>query len=55
MAAPDDDTPPAETPLQRALRLKKAAIETRRQPPRGGRFEREKAAQAGKSKPWLKR
>ena len=40
---PDD---PAETPIQRALRLKKAAIEARPKPPRGGRFQREQAAAA---------
>jgi hypothetical protein len=47
----------AETPIQRALRLKKAAIDARPKPPRGGKFQREQAAAvaAGKSKPWLKR
>ena len=51
------DPPDAETPIQRALRLKKAAIEARPKPPRGGRFQREQAAAlaSGKSKPWLKR
>lgn len=50
---PDDA---AETPIQRALRLKKAAIDARPKPPRGGKFQREQAARlaAGKSKPWLK-
>lgn len=51
---PDD---PAETPIQRALRLKKAAIAAKPAPPRGGKFQREQAAKApsGKSKPWMTR
>jgi hypothetical protein len=53
------DTPdsPDETPIQRALRLKKAAIASRPTPPRGGGFQREQAAKApaGKSKPWMSR
>lgn len=55
---PDDQTPPAETSIQRALRLKKAAIAARPTPPRGGRFQREQAAAArssSKSKPWMSR
>lgn len=49
--------PAVETPVQRALRLKKAAIEAREKPPRGGRFQREQAARiaTGKSKPWMSR
>ena len=53
---PDD--PPAETPIQKALRLKKAAIAAKPQPPRGGKFQREQAAAAhssSKSKPWMSR
>ena len=48
---------PTESPVQRALRLKKAAIEAREKPPRGGRFQREQAARiaTGKSKPWMSR
>ena len=48
---------PSESPVQRALRLKKAAIEAREKPPRGGRFQREQAARiaTGKSKPWMSR
>ena len=51
------DPPDDETPMQRALRLKKAAIDARPKPPRGGKFQREQAAAvaSGKSKPWLKR
>ena len=55
---PDDQTPPPETPIQRALRLKKTAIEARPKPPRGGKFQREQAAAArssSKSKPWMSR
>ncbi|KQW71098.1 hypothetical protein ASE17_14610 [Phenylobacterium sp. Root77] len=55
---PDDPAPPDETPIQRALRLKKASIEARPKPPRGGRFQREQAAAAqssSKSKPWMSR
>jgi hypothetical protein len=55
---PDDPPPPNETPIQRALRLKKEAIEARPKPPRGGRFQREQAAAAhssSKSKPWMSR
>jgi hypothetical protein len=51
------DPPDDETPIQRALRLKKEAIDARPKPPRGGKFQREQTAAlaAGKSKPWLKR
>ena len=55
---PETSAPAAETPIQRALRLKKAAIEAREKPPRGGRFQRERAAAArssSKSKPWMSR
>ena len=52
-----DDADPNETPIQRALRLKRAAQAAAPQPPRGGRFQREQAAgiAAGKSKPWMKK
>jgi len=58
MAENDDTGPEGETPIQRALRLKKAAIEARPKDPRGGRFQRERAAAAtssSKSKPWMKK
>jgi hypothetical protein len=58
MADTPDDAPGGETPIQRALRLKKAQIAARPQPPRGGRFQREQAAAAqssSKSKPWMSR
>lgn len=50
--------PLEETPIQRALRLKNAAIDAKPKPPRGGRFQREQAAAAhssSKSKPWMSR
>lgn len=50
--------PADETPIQKALRLKKAAIDAKPKPPRGGRFQREQAAAAhsnAKSKPWMTR
>jgi hypothetical protein len=52
-----DDAPPGETPMQRALRLKRAAEAARPQPPRGGAFQRQQSAAetAGKSKPWMKK
>lgn len=54
----DADEISGETPIQRALRLKKAALAAKPQPPRGGRFQREQAAAArssSKSKPWMTR
>ena len=53
-----DETPVDETPMQKALRLKQAAIAARPKPPRGGRFQREQAAahtSSSKSKPWMSR
>ena len=57
MANTDDDAPPSETPMQKALRLKKAA-QARGGPPRGAKVEGERAAAArsnSKSKPWMKK
>jgi hypothetical protein len=57
MADPTDP-PAAETPLQRALRLKKAAQQTKTSAPADGRRTRERAAAAkssAKSKPWMSR
>jgi hypothetical protein len=61
MADPKDESkggegPAGETPMQRALRLKKAA-QAKGGPP-GGRLEHESAAAArsqSKSKPWMKK
>ena len=58
MADDTDDAPPGETPIQKALRLKKAQIAARPKPPRGGKFQREQAAAASsssKNKPWTTR
>jgi len=56
-AAPSTDDAPGETPLQKALRVKKAALDAREKPPRGGRFQREQAARVatGASRPWMKK
>jgi hypothetical protein len=60
--AENDPTVPAgepagETSIQKALRLKKATIDARPTPPKGGKFQREQAARiaSGKSKPWMSR
>lgn len=55
MSEPPDAA--AETPIQRALRLKRAADNARPKPPRGGKFQRQQTAAlaTGKSKPWMKR
>jgi hypothetical protein len=55
---PDTPDDPSETPIQKALRLKKAALAAKPTPPRGGRFQREQAAahaSSSKSKPWMSR
>ena len=56
--ADEEGVATGETPIQKALRLKKAAIDAKPKPPRGGRFQREQAAAAhssSKSKPWMSR
>lgn len=55
--ADDQAPPPDETPMQKALRLKKAALSAKPTAPRGGKFQRQQAAaqQTGKSKPWMAR
>lgn len=55
--APPLEAPLDETPIQRALRLKQAALDARPKPPRGGKFQRQQAAQVatGASKPWMSR
>lgn len=44
----------AETPAQKALRLKNAKLDARPKPPRGGRFQRDQAAgvSPGANRPW---
>ncbi|MFN3228344.1 MAG: hypothetical protein ACK41P_00655 [Asticcacaulis sp.] len=48
---------PEETPIQRALRLKQAAMEARARQSRGGQFppNHTRSEKAGKSKPWMSR
>ena len=57
MSAPPESTPDAaETPMQRALRLKQAAQEAKAKPPGAGKGPDRKAGMAaGASKPWMKR
>lgn len=53
-----DDAPADETPIQRALRLKKAAQTGRGGPPGRARADSERAAAArsqSKSQPWMKK
>jgi hypothetical protein len=49
--------PAAETPIQRALRMKKAAVAAKPKAPGAGKLQREKVAgvAAGASKPWMKK
>jgi hypothetical protein len=54
MDHPPDD--PTETPMQRALRLKKAALDARPKGAGDGKVQRRSAAMpAGASKPWMKK
>ena len=48
---------PDETPMERALRLKKAANQAKPKPPGAGRIHREQSAgvASGASKPWMKK
>jgi hypothetical protein len=53
----DENATAAETPIQRALRMKKTALEAKRTPGADGRLQRKENAgiAAGKSKPWMKK
>ncbi len=56
----DDEAapPPGETPIQKALRMKKAALDAKGTPsgrPRDGGMRAAAAHSASKSKPWLKK
>jgi hypothetical protein len=58
--ADDPKTPaetPAESPMARAMRLKKAALDAKPKSPGQGKFRPEQSAgvTAGASKPWMKR
>lgn len=58
MNDPTDDAPEKETPIQRAMRLKKAAHVAKSQSRKEGWGDRERAAaakSASKSKPWMSR
>lgn len=54
-AGPAEDAIEGETSIQKAMRLKKAILDARPKPPRGGRFQREQAARiaTGASRPWM--
>ena len=51
------EVPAAETPMQRALRMKKAALEAKPGAPAAADLKRRNAAgvAAGASKPWMKK
>ncbi len=51
---PAKEATPAETPAQKALRMKTAKLDARPKPPRGGRFQRDQAAgvSPGANRPW---
>lgn len=55
--APPPEAPLDETSMQRALRLKQAALDARPKAPRGGKFQRQQSTRiaAGDSKPWMKK
>ena len=56
--SPKSDPIGGETPIQKAMRLKKAAEAAKAGPPGRGRLADERAAAArssSKSKPWMKR
>ncbi len=51
------DDPPAESPIQRALRMRKAAMASKPKTPGGEAFNRKPATgmAPGASKPWMKK
>jgi hypothetical protein len=51
----DPKAPDGETPMQRALRLKKAAQQAKSGPPGTGKLRPDAKMAAGASRPWLKR
>ncbi len=58
MADQDDGTPADETPIQKALRMKKAALEAKGTPSgraRDGGLRAAAAHSASRSKPWMKK
>ena len=55
---PDSPPQPRETSIQKALREKRARLDAKPKPPRGGKVQREMAAGHGagfSNKPWMKR
>lgn len=50
---PED--PPSESPIQRALRMRKTAMARKPRPPGGGKPKQAPGMSAGASKPWVKR
>lgn len=58
MADYDDDATAGESPIQKALRMKKAALEAKGMPSgraRDGGMRAAAAHSAAKSKPWMKK
>ncbi len=58
MADHNDDAPAGETPIQKALRMKTAALEAKGTPSgraRDGGMRAAAAHSAAKSKPWMKK
>ena len=53
----DKDEGAGESPIQRALRMKKTALDAKPAPPGDDRRQRKQTAgvAAGKSKPWMKK
>lgn len=57
MSDHNDDAPTVETPAQRALRLKQAALKVRSGPPQKGGIKRDQSVtvKSGSNKPWMTR
>jgi hypothetical protein len=57
MSDHNDDIPAAETPAQKALRLKQAALKARSGPPQKGGLKRDQSitVKSGSNKPWMTR
>jgi len=58
MSDQDEAAPAGETPIQKALRMKKAALEAKGTPsgrPRDGGMRAAAAQSASKSRPWMKK
>ena len=57
MSDHNDDAPTVETPAQRALQLKQAALKVRSGPPQKGGIKRDQSVtvKSGSNKPWMTR